>query len=84
MHYSFLESIYNDYAAEYMDDLSGMPITESEIQFKQKYIAPILATSRDEAEEMSEIFVCALADSNKKAFQNGFKACIRFLAECLN
>lgn len=82
MDYSFLESIYTDYSSNFMDGMDTGP-TEAEKAFQEKYIQPVIDADYDKGMAMDAMFGTAIAASNELDFQNGFKACMRLIAECL-
>lgn len=82
MSYSFLEAIANDYSSCEMD-FTNHEKTEGERQFTEKYIKPVMQKNRNDGYDMEACFHGALADAEDRDFMNGFKACMRFMVECL-
>lgn len=81
MDYSFLDSIYEDYENTLIDCMDRRR-QNGEILFLTKYISPEIKKDRHEGMEMEDMFNRALAESSRQSFKNGFKACMRFMAEC--
>ncbi|MCI8403977.1 MAG: hypothetical protein HFE49_03655 [Clostridia bacterium] len=81
MTYSLLDTIYNDYVSNMMDDMTD-DVTEAEHEFEKKYIVPVYEESKEKGDDMTELFNCALSSYGEKNFKNGFRACIRLIKEC--
>lgn len=81
MNYSFLESIYADYADQSMNKLK-VTVTKEEKEFSKKYLHPLFETDYYSAMMMEAMFNSALTASNEQFFKCGFKACMHLIAEC--
>ena len=46
MTYSLLDTIYNDYVSNMMDDMTD-DVTEAEHEFEKKYIVPVYEESKE-------------------------------------
>lgn len=79
--YNFLDEITDDYIDCSMDFAQEIDTCEEE-DFRSKYIAQML--KENDYHNMECDFNAAVSAVQRRGFQDGFKACMRLMSECLN
>lgn len=81
MDYGILDLIYECYTDYYYPDLY---FSEKEREFDNMFIKPLAKENYEKGAKIEEMFSETLIEIRKDAFKNGFKACMRLMAECMD
>ncbi len=82
MNLNFLDLIYEEYTY-YCLNCGIVEKVEEVEEFSKKYIKPLLKQNSKDGMKMEEMFNCALAESDVRAFKNGFRTCMHFVIDYL-
>lgn len=80
MNADFLDLIYEKYICNCLDckaDEEGERLKK----FEKKYIKPLIKRNYKKGMKMDEMLNDVLAESDIRAFKNGFKTCMHFMLE---